>query len=396
MIDAPANQKIDAPANQFGFSAAQEAFRQEVADYALTLADTAHERASNPVWFPEIYRELGRRGYLSMSVPQEYGGRGEHAVTDGILLEELARRDIHVGFSVFNSLCTHELIARHGSDELREEWLAPAMRGEKVIAFSITELAAGSDARGIQSHATKVEGGWRLTASKTSSGFAAVADATIFIAKTGDSHKEIGAFFVPLDQEGIWRDRIHSSGFRPTGRGKYELNDIFVPDAHVIGPADTGFQLVLETFDYTRPVFALLGVGVAKTALEMAIDFGKTRETFGAPLSTRQGYSFVVAEHLAEIEAARMLCYRALALKDAGLPFTTEAAMAKMLVGQYGVDTLRDVMVLFGHRSYAEDMPIWQMMRDMQGLEIAEGSPQILKMIIAREAFGRDAMKNRK
>lgn len=384
------------PANQFGFSPAQDTFREEVAEFAATLADTAHERASNPVWFPEIYRELGRRGYLSMSVPIEHGGREEKAVTDGILLEELARRDIHVGFSVFNALCTHELIARFGSEELRKEWLQPAMDGEKVIAFSLTELGAGSDARGIESRATRVEGGWRLTASKTSSGFAAVADATIFIAKTGDSHKEFGAFFVPLNQEGIWRDRINSSGFRPTGRGKYEIDDVFVPDAHVIGEAGAGFSLVMDTFDYTRAIFALLAVGTAQTALEMAIDFGKTRETFGAPLSTRQGYTFVVAEHLAEIEAARALCYRALGLKDAGLPFTTEAAMAKLLAAKFGVESLRDVMVLFGHRSYAEDMPIWQMMRDMQGLEIAEGAPQILKMVIAREAFGRDAVSSRR
>lgn len=386
---------VDAPEMQFTFSTAQEEFRKEVADYALSIADTAHERASNIDWFPEIYRELGRRGYLSFSVPMAVGGREEKAVTTGILLEELARRDVHVGFSVFNAMCTHELIAKFGTQELRDEWLEPAIRGEKLIAFSITESIAGSDARGIQSRATKVEGGWLLNASKTSSGFAAIADATIFIAKTGEGHNDFGAFFVPLDQHGIWRDRIHSSGFKPTGRGKYELNDVFVPDAHVIGPAGEGYKIVLETFDYTRAIFALLAVGVARTGLDMAVEFGRERKTFGAPLSTRQGYTFVVAEHLAKVEAARTLSYRALGLKDAGLPFSTEAAMAKYLAADFGVSTMRDVMVLHGHRSYAEDLPIWQMNRDMQGLEIAEGTPQILKMIIARAAFGRTSASNR-
>lgn len=379
---------IEAPSAQFGFSPAQDQFRQEVADFAATLADTAHERASNTVWFPEIYRELGKRGYLSFSVPKAVGGREEKAVTTGILLEEIARRDVHVGFSVFNAMCTHELIAKFGSQQLRDEWLAPALQGEKVVAFSITEAAAGSDARGIQSRATKVDGGWRLTASKTSSGFAAVADATIFIAKTGDGHNDFGAFFVPLNQDGIWRDRIHASGFKPTGRGKYELEDVFVPDEHVIGTPGHGYKIVMKTFDYTRAIFALLAVGVAKTGLDMAVEFGRERETFGAPLSTRQGYTFVVAEHLAKVEAARMMCYRVLGLKDAGQPFSTEAAMAKYLAADFGVDTMRDVMVLHGQRSYAEDLPIWQMTRDMQGLEIAEGTPQILKMIIARAAFG--------
>src|SRR5699024_1408472 len=202
------------------------------------------------------------------------GGREDQAVSTGILLEEIARRDVHVGFSVFNALCTHELIAKFGSQQLRDEWLQPAMQGEKVVAFSITESVAGSDARGIQSRATKVDGGWQLTASKTSSGFAAVADATIFIAKTGDGHNDFGAFFVPLNQDGIWRDRIHSSGFKPTGRGKYELDNIFVPDEHVIGTPGAGYKIVMKTFDYTRAIFALLAVGVAKTGLDMTVDFG--------------------------------------------------------------------------------------------------------------------------
>lgn len=376
---------------QFQFTKEQEGFRLEVAKFAETLRDTSMARAQGLEWFPDIYRQMGKNGLLGLSVSKGFGGVGAPAVNAGIAVEEIAKVDFHVSFALFNSLCTHALLSEFGTEKLRNVWLPKAMAGELTVSFSITEPGAGADARNISTRATRTEGGWILNGEKTSSGFAAHTDSTVFIARTGDGPEDFGAFFVPIEESGVKRERIQSSGWRPTGRGRFWLTDVFVPDEHVVGAPGEAFEVVMSTFDYTRAVLALMAIGSAATALDMAIEYGKDRVTFGQPLSTRQGYTFVVAEHLAELESVRWLAYRTLGLRDAGLNHVRESAMVKLLAGKYAVDTLRDVMVLFGNRSYAEDLPIWQMMRDLQGVEIAEGPPQIQKMIIAREAFGKSA-----
>ncbi|WP_324651316.1 acyl-CoA dehydrogenase family protein [Georgenia sp. H159] len=376
-------------ATQFLFTAEQEDYRARLRAFGDTFADGYHERALSTEFFWDVYEGMADQGVLGLSVPRELGGQGETAITSGIAMEEIAHADFNAGFALFGALCTNALLAEHASPEVRDSWLPRALAGKTAIGLALTELVAGSDARGIQTRATKVDGGWTITGHKTSSGFTMVAGATIVFARTGDGPKDITAFLVPLDSAGVDRERIPSFGFRPTGRGKIGLSDVFVPEVNVVGQVGQGFGLVMEAFDYTRAILALLGVGTATRALDVTIDFVSERETFGQKLATRQGATFPIAEHLTVLESVRWMAYHTLALKDAGLPHTKEAAMVKWYGTKASVDAVRDAIVLLGHRGYSEELPLMQMMRDLAGLEIADGAPQIQKMIITREVFGR-------
>ena len=374
------------------FTAEHEALRAEVQGFADSIYDGYLDRALSLDFFWDLYRDAAKHGYLGMTVPQDKGGRGATSIESGIVMEEVARGDFNLGFCLFGAYSANRILASHATPEVQERWLAPALRGETAIGFALTELVAGSDSRNIQTRATRVDGGWRLEGHKTSSGFTVVAGATIVFARTSDDPRNgITGFLVPLDSEGVVRERIPNQGFRPTGRGKIGLNGVFVPDANVVGEVGGGFATVMGSFDVGRAMIALLAVGSVQRAVDMAIEFANGRETFGAPLSDRQGITFLIAEHATRLEAARQLAYHVLALADAGRPTTKPAAMSKWLATETATNAARDMIVAHGHRGYSDELPLMQLMRDLQGLEIAEGPTQIQKMIITRELFGRSS-----
>ncbi|MCU1438719.1 MAG: acyl-CoA dehydrogenase [Naasia sp.] len=369
-----------------------DALRAEARAFADSIYDGYLERALSQDFFWDIYREAAGRGYLGMRVARERGGCGASAVEAGVVLEEVARGDFNLGFCLFGAYSANRIIAEAGSDEVRERWLLPTLAGETAIGFALTELVAGSDSRNIGTRATRIEGGWRLHGHKTSSGFATFAGASIVFARTSDDPRNgITGFLVPLDSDGVRRERIPNAGFRPTGRGKLALDGVLVPDANVVGEVGRGFATVTGSFDVGRAMIALLAVGGAQRAIDMTIEFASTRETFGAPLSERQGITFPIAEHATRLEAAKQLAYHVLSSADEGRPTTKTAAMSKWFATESATNAARDMIVAHGHRGYSDELPLMQLMRDLQGLEIAEGPTQIQKMIITRELFGRSS-----
>jgi cyclohexanecarboxyl-CoA dehydrogenase len=369
-----------------------DALRAEARAFADLIYDGYLERALSDDFFWDLYRQAAALGYLGMRVAPEHGGRGANALEAGIVLEEVARGDFNLGFCLFGAYSANRILAQHASDEARDRWLLPALAGETAIGFALTELVAGSDSRNIGTRAARVEGGWRLDGHKTSSGYATFAGASIIFARTSDDPRTgITGFLVPLDNEGVTRERIPNAGFRPTGRGKIGLTGVMVPDANVIGEVGKGFATVIDSFDVGRAMIALLAVGAAQRAIDMTVEFTSTRETFGAPLSDRQGITFPIAEHATRLEAAKQLAYHALTSADAGLPTTKIAAMSKWFATESATNAARDMIVAHGHRGYSDELPLMQLMRDLQGLEIAEGPTQIQKMIITRELFGRSS-----
>ena len=374
------------------FTAEHEALRADARAFADSISDGYLERALSLDFFWDLYREAGAKGYWGMTVPREQGGRGATSVEAGIVMEELARGDFNLGFALFAAYSGNRILAGHATPETQERWLAPALRGETVIGFALTEPVAGSDSRNIATRATRSAGGWRLDGYKTSSGFAVVAGAAIVLARTSDDPRAgITGFLVPLDSDGVTCERIPSGGFRPTGRGTITLDGVAVPDANVVGEVGGGFATVQGVFDVGRAMIALLAVGSAQRAIDLAVEFAAGRETFGAPLADRQGITFLIAEHATRLEAARQLAYHVLASADGGLPTAKIAAMSKWLATEAATNAVRDMIVVHGHRGYSDELPLMQLMRDLQGLEIAEGPTQIQKMIITRELFGRSS-----
>ncbi|WP_162621777.1 acyl-CoA dehydrogenase family protein [Microbacterium suaedae] len=384
----PDTAQDDLTTAPFTFTEHQQRFATDVRAFADSIAPGYAERAVSEEFFWEIHREIASRGWLGVTLPRELGGMGEPAVTAGLLMENIGSADFNVGLSIFAGICNSGLLGQFATERVRDEWLPAVLSGERLVGFALTEPGAGSDARGIQTRAERTADGWRLNGSKTSSGLAAIGDASIVFARTGDGPNDISVFLVPFDARGVTPGRIPSRGGKPIGRGTVEMEDVVVPEDHLLGEIGTGFSMIAKTFDYTRSLLGLLGYGVATTALRMATDFAVERKTFGQPLYHHQGVSFVVAEELARLEAVRWLAYRALALRDAGLPHTKEAAMVKWLGPRTAFDAVREAVILHGHRGYSDLLPLQQMLLDLEGLEIGDGTPQIQKLIIAREVFG--------
>lgn len=381
------------------FAPEYEEFAQWVREFAAPHAESYLERAHREEFPWDLAEKMAAQGLLGLGVSEENGGQGRigEVLTKthlGIAHEELAYSNFYLTQLAYTNNLTGPLLERFLAPEVAKDWVRGIVEGRHVVALGLTEPGSGSDAMAMRAKAEKVDGGWKLNGEKTSITFAPHAKAMItFVKARGATPEESGvtAFLVPLDAEGVSMQKFPDAGWKPLGRAGVFLDDVFVPDEYVIGGVGNGFQLVMSEFDYTRSVIGLMSTGVARKALDITIDYVKSRKAFGRPVSSFQGVSFPIAENATKLEAARWLTYRALSLADAGKPFTKEAAMTKLYATEVSLQTIRDCIVAHGHSGFAEELPLQAMLRDVSGLEIGEGTPQIQKVVIGRALLGREA-----
>ncbi|MCB0991537.1 MAG: acyl-CoA dehydrogenase family protein, partial [Acidimicrobiales bacterium] len=253
----------------------------------------------------------------------------------------------------------------------------------------LTEPDAGSDAAAIKTRADKVDGGWLISGEKASATFAGYAAAALVMARSGgDGPRGVTAFWVPLDTDGVTRQVYDGFGGKFTARGSLVFDGVFVPDDHVVGEPGSGFVQAMTAFDFNRAVIGLAAVGTALETIEETVEYTKQRQTFGAPLSSRQAVTQQVAEHYSKLQAARLVGYQTLMLADMGRPHTSEAAMAKWMAPAWSVEAIHACLRLHGWAGYGNDMSFGQRMRDVIGLEIGDGTPEIMKAIVARGLYG--------
>lgn len=377
-----------------------EEFALWVREFAARHSDTYLESAHSEEFPWALAKAMAEHGLLGIGTSETYGGQGvvgdELTKTHlGIVHEELAYANFYLSQLSYTCNLTAPLLEKFLPPESAAEWVPGIVKGEHIIALGLTEPGSGSDAAAMRMRAERVEGGWKLNGEKTSITFAPHAKAMITFARVADSAEGKGgitAFLVPFDQEGVTLQKFADPGWKPLGRAAVFLDDAFVPDNLVIGGVGNGFKLVMREFDYTRSIIGLMSSGVARKALDMTAEYVKTRTAFGQAISHNQGVSFPIAENATQLEAARWLCYRALSLADSDRGFTKEAAMVKWWVTDISLKTLRDCIVLHGHTGYSEELPLQAMMRDIAGLEIGEGTPQIQKLVIARSILGRESV----
>jgi cyclohexanecarboxyl-CoA dehydrogenase len=375
----------------FALDEEQEQFAAELGRFAEKRLAPDYARWDRGEPFPrERLAELAALGITGLRVPEEYGGTEASYVTLGIAAEQLARGDFNYSLFVQLGAIAADLLTLHGSAPVKERWLPALAEGRALVAFALTEPGAGSDAANLACRAERSNGGWVLTGEKSSITFAGYADASVVFARTGgEGARGVSAFLVPLDAPGVDRQVYASAGERLSQRGSLFLDGVAVPDDHLLGGEGGGFVQAMQSFDYNRAIIALAFVGTARQAIDEVIAYTKERHTFGRPLATREGIAFQVAEHLTTLDAARLLGYRALWKKDRGEPHASEAAMAKWYAGKVGVDAAHAAMLLHGYSGYSADAPFEQRLRDLIGLQIGDGTPEIMKGIIAREAYGR-------
>lgn len=378
----------------FGFNEAQEMLRREVRNFAeRELAPEAKQRAKQESVSREILRRLGEIGLIGVNLPEKYGGQGADAVSLGIVVEELVKRD--VGACMAATVPSVAAVClEHGSEELRQEWLPPLTKGEKMCCWALTESEAGSDAAAIKMSAVKEGDHYILNGEKLPVTVGMDADVAMIFAKTDPKAgaRGVSCFWVPLDLPGVSRSLIPHTGLKPVGAASIVFDGVNLPERYRIGDEGKGFYITMGMADCARACIGLMGTGIAQISLEEAMSYALQRTAFGQPIASFEGVSFKIAEHATLIEAARLLCYRTLYLMDQGLPNTKEAAMCKWWCPIVAFNAVHDALLIHGHIGYSEEYPLEQRLRDAIGLEYTDGMAQIMKIVIARELMGRTAV----
>lgn len=343
----------------------------------------------------DLVREMGALGLIGADLPEDCGGIGASSVTTGVVIEAVAHADINVSYVQLLGSLNGQIVARHAAPELAAHWIPRIVAGDALFALALTEPRGGSDAANLAVAARRDGGDYVLSGEKSSISMADQADAAVVFARTGGAGaRGVSAFLVPLDLPGISRTRFNDLGSKAVGRGSIFFDDVRIPGAWRLAEEGQGFVQVMQGFDYSRALIGLQCCATAQASLDETWAYVTERQAFGAPIAQYQGVSFPIAEGEGMIAAVRQLCYHTLALRDAGEAHTAEAAMCKWLGPKTAVDVIHQCLLTHGHYGWSLDMPHQQRLRDVMGLEIGDGTAQIMKMIVARERAGRVSVQH--
>jgi cyclohexanecarboxyl-CoA dehydrogenase len=343
-----------------------------------------------------LCREMGRLGLIGVELPEAFGGMGASGVTGGLITEAIAYGDFNVSYVQLLASLMGTILAQNASPELASRWVPRLVSGEAIMALGLTEPRGGSDAANLTVSARRDGAHYVLRGEKASISFSTEADAMVLFARTGEAGSGahgVTAFLVPLDLPGVQRTRYDDVGSVIVGRGSVFFDDVRIPLDHRVGDEGRGFTQVMQGFDYSRVLIALQCLAAAQASIDETWRYVRERQTFGLPLAQYQGVTFPVVEAETLVAATRQLCYHALELRDAGLHHTAEAAMVKWLGPRTSFDAIHQCLLTFGHYGWSKDLPHQQRLRDVMGLEIGDGTAQIMKLIVARERVGRLAVQ---
>jgi alkylation response protein AidB-like acyl-CoA dehydrogenase len=374
-------------AMDFDLTDEQEAIRRLVREFAEGEVGPVAEELDREKRFPyEIVEQLGKLGLMGIPYPEEYGGGGADNLSYALAIEELARVDSSVAITVaaHTSLGTWPVYA-YGSDELKAEWMPKLCSGERLGAFGLTEPEAGSDAGNTRTRAVREDGHWVINGAKqfiTNSGTEISGFVTI-TARTGED--EISNLLVPNGTPGyVIGEPYRKMGWNASDTRPLTFEDCRVPEDHLVGPPGQGFRQFLQTLDGGRIGVSAMGVGLAQGALDEALAYAKERIAFGQPISKYQAIQAKLADMATEIEAARLLTYKAAREKDAGRSFSLTAAKAKLKTGRLAVRAAEEAVQIHGGYGYIEEYPVCRFYRDAKVLTIGEGTDEVQQMVIAR------------
>ena len=340
--------------------------------------------------FPEEQiRKLGELGFMGMMVDPKYNGAGLDSISYVLVLEELAKIDASsaVIVSVNNSLVCFGL-EKYGTEEQKERHLKPLASGEKIGAFCISEPEAGSDATSQQTTAIDMGDHYLLNGVKHWITNRNSASFYIVIAQTnpGKRHNGINALIVEKGMEGFTVGKKENKlGIRASDTHSLMFSDVKIPKKNRLGDEGFGFHFAMKTLEGGRIGIAAQALGIASGAFELSLQYAKQRKTFGKPLAEHQAIQFKLADMATEIEAARLLCFKAAWLKDNNLPYAKASSMAKLYASQVAMDTTIEAVQIHGGYGFVKEYHIERLMRDAKITQIYEGTSEIQKMIIGRE-----------
>lgn len=376
----------------FSFSAEDGLFAGTVRQFALRELRPAYAERERPDYpISELLAAMAKLDLLGLRVPAAYGGIDASCVTVGIASEECARGDYNASSVIVSNILSTEIIANHGSPRVKDQWLPDIASGRAHVALALTEPHCGSDVSALSAKAERQGDEYVLSGEKSSISQVDAEAAIVFArGKPLVEARGISAFLVPLHLPGVGTSRFTDLGMTLSRRGAIHLDNVRIPADHLIGAEGRAFHLVMNQFDYSRAVIGLQCIGTAQQSVDETIEYVKTRHAFGQALARFEGVSFPIVEALTRLEAARLLCYKVLWLRDNGSLHTKEAAMAKLLAPKIAYEVIHQMLLLHGHSGYGDDFPHAQRLRDVIGHEIGDGTAEIMKIVIAREAIGRE------
>jgi alkylation response protein AidB-like acyl-CoA dehydrogenase len=360
----------------------REFAESEIAPHVSEWDETQH--------FPiELKPQLAELGLLGVIFPEQYGGAGLGYVEYVTVIEELSRVDGSVGISVaaHTSLCSNHIF-QFGTEAQKQKYLVPLTSGNHLGAWGLTEPGAGSDASGTRTTAVKQNGGWMINGSKNFITHAIHADTCVAFASSDRSKhsKGITGFIFEKGMKGFSPSKKENKlGLRASETASVVFEDCLVPDDNRVGDEGMGFVNAMEILDGGRISIAALAVGIAQGAYESALRYSGERQQFGKPINEFQAIQFKLADMATQIDAARLLMYRAAAMKDAGRKTTRESSMAKLFASEISVRVCEEAVQIHGGYGYTKDYPAEKYWRDSKLCTIGEGTSEIQRIIIARE-----------
>jgi alkylation response protein AidB-like acyl-CoA dehydrogenase len=354
----------------------------EIAPHVREWDDAQH--------FPtELLPQLAEQGVMGVIFPEEYGGAGLGYIEYVAIIEELSRVDGSVGISVaaHNSLCSNHIFM-FGTEAQKQKFLVPLARGEKLGAWGLTEPSAGSDASGTRTMAVKKDGGWLVNGAKNFITHAIHGDICVAMASTDRAmrSKGITAFIFEKGTRGFSPGKKEDKlGLRASETASVIFEDCFIPDTNRLGGEGLGFIQAMQVLDGGRISIAALALGIAQGAYESAVRYAKERQQFGKPIAEFQAIQFKLADMATQLDAARLLTYRAAYLKDEGRKVTKESSMAKLYASEVSVKICEEAIQIHGGYGYTKDYPPEKYWRDSKLCTIGEGTSEIQRLIIAKQ-----------
>ena len=375
----------------FSFSPAQEEYRAALRKIALEELLPRYQKGDAE----QIYPAEQVKRVLAFS-NEFWAGREEERdlISVGITAEEVARGDFNAVLMSLGPSYTRHFISE-ANPALMEKWLPGLATGEQIIGLCLTEPGAGSDMAAMAATAVPTDDGYRLSGIKNSVSFLNADVFYVFARTDPDSTgwRGISAFLIPRDTKGLSFATWDDLGCRAVPRGTLTLKDVDVSADWMVGPLHQAFAMISRFFDINRAVIGLKCIGAAMQSIEETIEHTKKRMVFGAPLAANQAVSFGIAEDVTHLEMARLQCYRVLWMRENEIPCQDLGAMVKWYAPKMAADAVHRCLRFHGHYGYSTELPHQQRLRDIIGWQIGDGSEEVMKLLIARSRFGREAFQ---
>jgi butyryl-CoA dehydrogenase len=374
---------------EFELTQEQKMLQTTLRDFAAEELEPVASRIDETSEFPATeIRKMAGLGLFGLTIPEEYGGSGRGKVDLCIAVEELARASAAIDAYLRISLSLAIVpILEYGTEEQKQRYLPPHACGEKMACFALTEAGAGSDPSGILTMATRQKGGYLINGNKLFTSIGNKAEIVVVFATVDKSlrHRGITAFVVDKDTPGLSvgkeEDKLGLHGLAST---ELIFQDCFIPEGNRIGAEGQGMRIALDALDISRITVGAEAVGISRAAFETALRYAKDRRQFDEPIANLQAIQWMLADMATQIDAARLLTFRAAYLCDQGRPFIKEAAMAKVFASEVAEFVTSKALQIHGGYGYTRDYPVERYFRDARITEIYEGTSEIMRLTIAR------------